>query len=179
MTKVTPTQVMKEATHGIEHPRRADRAKGVTYLEARSYAQRWRDRTDDSAVYLTDIDVPHKQMFIDAGLGALTCFRNEDGNEVCRFCNSPTSPWSLQDHPKYANQGEDYDALLDAVTSDNQATVQIVITGAQRFRIRRAGKLDDLSLLPDDDQIKHPENARLAREIRRRLTATPSDEHHG
>lgn len=181
MTEVQPTQARLESTHGIQIPVRADRSKGISRFEARVFAQRWRDRTDDIVAYLDDVAVPHEHMFIDAELDIPVFFRNEDGREVGRFPGSPTSPINLSSHPRYVNQGEDYDGDLDDITSDSETTVQVVITGAQRRRIQRAGKLDDLSLLPLDSQIKHPRNFALAREIRRRLTPAnpPKSEHHG
>jgi len=169
MIEVAPTQQLLESTHGIEFPRRADNAKGVSFQEARGLAQRWRDRTDDIDVYLQDVAAPHTQMYMDAGLGDPVFFRNDDGNEQARFPGTPTSPFNLRAHPRYANQAEDYDGLLDAVISDSPTVVQTVIDGAQRVQIRRAGKLDDIKLLPPTELIKHPRNSQLAREISRRL----------
>ena len=178
MIEVTPTQQLKETTHGVEIPRRANDAKGVTYQDARVYAQRWRDRTDDIAAYLDGVDVPHLDMFIDAGLGKPICFRNIDDNEQGRFPDSPTSPWSLRNHPKYANQGEDYDGSFDAMTSDSPTVAQTIIDGAQRVQINRARKLQDVSLLPPQELIKHPRNSSLAREVGRELKTSEAPTGH-
>ncbi len=169
MIEVAPTKQLFESTHGIEFPRRADRAKGVSFQEARGLAQRWRDRTDDIDVYLQDVAVPQAKMYLDAGLGKPVFFRNDDGNEQARFPGTSTSPFNLRDHPRYANQAEDYDGLLDAVTSGSSTVAQMVSDGAQRFQIRRAGKMDDIDLLPPAEIIKHPRNGQLARRIRQRL----------
>ena len=169
MTEVQPTQALKELTHGKQIPRRADSAKGLTHHEARTFAQRWQDRTDDIEVYLQDVDVPHVQMYVKAGLLAPVFFRNQDDNEQGRFPYSPASPNSLRGHPKYANQGEAFDGGFDAMTSDSETIVQTIIDGAQRVQIRRARKLKDLDLLPAEGTIKHPRNASLAMEVRREL----------
>ena len=174
MTDVTPTQALKEETHGIQIPRRADSAKGLTHREARAFAQRWQDRTDDIEAYLDGVDVPREQMYVDAGLGKPKFFRNEDGNEQGRFPDAPTSPHSLKDHPRYANQAEDFDGNLDAMASDSPVVAQTMIDGAQRRQIRMARKLSDVNLLPADSLIKHPVNSALAREVRRELSAGAS-----
>lgn len=178
MTDVTPTRALLENTHGIQIPVRADRSKGLDFHMARTYSHRWDDRTGDIVAYLAGVRVPHRQMFIDAGLGRPVFFRNEDGSEVGRFPESPTSPINLSSHPRYANQGEDYDGDLDDITSDIETVVQVVITGAQRRRIWRAGKLMDATLLPPDGQIKHTGNARLAREIRQMLATNDQPTGH-
>ena len=169
MTEVQPTRALKELTHGKQLPRRADSEKGVTFHEARAFAQRWQDRTDDIVAYLENVDVPQEPMYVNAGLGKPRFFRNEDGNEQGRFPDSPASPNSLREHPRYANQGEDFDGGFDAMTSNSPTVAQVVIDGAQRVHIRRARKLGDVSLLPADELIKHPRNSELAREVRKEL----------
>ena len=76
MTEVEPTQALKELTHGIQILRRADSARGLTHHEARAFAQRWQDRTDDIEAYLDGVDVPQEQMYVNAGLGKPRFFRN-------------------------------------------------------------------------------------------------------
>ncbi|KKM17981.1 hypothetical protein LCGC14_1670240 [marine sediment metagenome] len=178
MTSVEPTRASLERTHGIQIPVRADRNKGVDFHKARTYNHRWDDRTGDIIAYLDGVRVPHLGMYLDAGLGEPVFFRNEDDSEVGRFPGSPTSPISLKDHPKFANQGEDYDGGLDAVASDSPVVVQSVIDGAQRVQINRADKVRDVSLLPPDGKIKHPRNFALAREVRRRHAASDAPTIH-
>ena len=168
MTEIQPTLVLLEDTHGVAFGGRADRSKGITHFQARVLNQRWEDRADDIEICYKDVDVPQLQMYLDAGLGTPMFFRNVDGNEQGRFPNYPCSCIELQSHPLFANQGEDYDGDFDAMLG-SATTVETVITGAQRFWIRRARKIRDIALLPDAGIVRHPRNAVLLRQVKREL----------
>ena len=171
MKEVKPTLSLLHRTHGMAFGERANRSKGITHQQARTINQRWEDRTDDIEVYYEDVFLVQEQMNLDAGLGRPGFFRNVDGNEQGRFPSYPCSCGSLAGHPVFANQGEDYDGDFDAMANGSAVAVQSVIDGAQRFWIRRARKIRDITRLPAPELVKHPRNSVLLREVAEELKA--------
>ena len=171
MRELQPTLGLLVSTHGERFPARADRSRDVGFEKSRTISQRWGDRTGDIEVYYEDVFVPQLQMYFDAGLGHPRFFRNVDGNEQGRFPEYPCSCLKLRSHPVFANQGEDYDGDFDVMTAENSTAAQTVIDGAQRFWIRRARKIRDISLLPSPNLVKHPRNGALLRQVTEELKA--------